>query len=269
MRPTDEPGAYFSTVRVGSSVKSISLFEYLDEYLDTGAFPDYPSAHNGLQVEGPLQVERVAVAVDASEAVIQDAVAGGVDLLIVHHGLFWDRRTRVVGPRFRKLKALMEGRVALYSAHLPLDAHPEVGNCAVLCRELGWTLAGRFGSHGDRDVGWWCEVDIDRDALVAHVEELVKGPVRLIPGGPDRIYRAGVVTGAASDLIRDAADAGLDALITGEGPHHSYNDAMEHGVNAVYAGHYATETWGVRALGSHIRERFGITCDFIDAPTGL
>jgi len=250
-------------------VKSTSLLEYLDEYLDVGTFPDYAAAHNGLQVEGPSEVQRIAVAVDASEAVIQGAVAAGADLLIVHHGIFWDGQTRVFGPRFRKLRGLIEGKVALYSAHLPLDAHPEVGNCAVLCRELGWALAGRFGSHGDRDLGWWCDVDMERDALVTHVGDVVQGPVRLIPGGPDRIYRVGVVTGAASAMLRDAADAGLDTLITGEGPHHSYNDAMEFRVNAVYAGHYATETWGVRALGAHIGERFGVPWDFIDAPTGL
>ena len=250
-------------------MKAVSLLEYLDEYLNAGGFPDYPRAHNGLQVAGPAEVRRVAEAVDASEAVIQDATAAGADLLIVHHGLFWDGQTRILGPRFRKLRALIEGEMALYSSHLPLDAHPEVGNCAVLCRELGWALQGRFGSYGDHDVGWWCETEVAGDALVKQLREVVQGPVRLIPGGPERIYRVGVVTGAGSDLISEAADVGLDALVTGEGPHNSYNDAIEYGLNVFYAGHYATETWGVQALGSHIEERFGVPYDFIDAPTGL
>jgi len=175
----------------------------------------------------------------------------------------------MVGPRFRKLRALIEGKVALYSAHLPLDAHFEVGNCAVLCRALGWSPKERFGSHQDHEIGWWCEVDYGRDALVEHVGEVVGGPVRLIPGGPEHIYRVGLVTGAAASLIPEASRQGLDALITGEGPHHTYHDAMEYGVNALYAGHYATETWGVRALGTHLEERFNLQQEFIDMPTGL
>lgn len=250
-------------------IKLESLLQYLNEYLEVEGFPDFRGAENGLQVEGSDDVGKIATAVDASEAVIRRATAGGADLLIVHHGLFWDRHIRVTGPRFRKLKLLLDGHTAVYGAHLPLDAHAEVGNCAVLCRELGWTLSGRFGSFEGRDLGWWCEVDSSRDDLAARVERVVGAPVRLIPGGGEHIYRVGVVTGAAADLIPDASRFGLDALLTGEGPHHTYNDAMEYGVNALFAGHYATETWGVRALGDHLAERFGLECEFIDAPTGL
>ncbi len=246
-----------------------SLVQYLDEYLSIEGFPDYSPAQNGLQVEGPTELTRAAVAVDASEAVILEAVSREVDILIVHHGLFWDDRTKWVGPRFRKIRALIEGEVALYSAHLPLDAHPEVGNCAVLCRALGWSPEERFGSHEDRHIGWRCDVDYERDALAEHVGEVVGGPVRLIRGGPAQVYRVGLVTGAAASLIPEASRLGLDALITGEGPHHTYNDAMEYGVNALYAGHYATETWGVRALGAHLEERFDLVQEFIDMPTGL
>jgi dinuclear metal center YbgI/SA1388 family protein len=246
-----------------------SLAQYLNEYLSVEGFADYAPAHNGLQVEGPTEVSRAAVAVDASEAVIREAVSRGVDVLIVHHGLFWDGQAKLVGPRFRKIRALIEGKVALYSAHLPLDSHPEVGNCAVLCRALGWSPAERFGSYQDRDIGWSCTVDFEREALAHYVGEIVGGPVRLIPGGPERVYRVGVVTGAAANLIPEASLKGLDALITGEGPHHTFHDAMEYGVNALYAGHYATETWGVRALGRHLEERFALEQEFIDLPTGL
>ena len=246
-----------------------SLVQYLDDYLSIEGIPDYPPAHNGLQMEGPKEVGRLAVAVDASEAVIREAVSRGVDLLIVHHGLFWDGRAKLVGPRFRKIRDLIEGKVALYSAHLSLDAHAEVGNCAVLCRALGWSPEERFGAHQGHDIGWSCEVDYQRDALADHIGEVVGGPVRLIPGGPEHVYRVGLVTGAAADLIPEAAQRGLDALITGEGPHHTYHDAIEHGVNAFYAGHYATETWGVRALGAHLEERFELPYEFIDMPTGL
>ena len=250
-------------------MKLESLLQYMMRYLGVEEFPDHPSAHNGLQVQGPDEVECIAVAVDASETVIRQAVEAGADLLIVHHGLFWDGRTRVTGRRFRKLKSLIQGNTALFSCHLPLDAHVDVGNCAVLCRQLGWKPAGRFGCCQGRAVGWWCEVNVSRDALVKRVEEVVGGPVRLIPGGRAHVFRIGVVTGAGADTIPEAARVGLDALLTGEGPHHTFNDAMEVGVNVLYAGHYATETWGVRALGGHIEERFGIPCTFIDAPTGL
>jgi dinuclear metal center YbgI/SA1388 family protein len=250
-------------------MKTESLVQYLDEYLSVEGFPDYPAAHNGLQVEGPEEVMRVAVAVDGSEHVIREAASRGADLLIVHHGLLWDDRAKWVGPRFRKIRALIEGRLALYAAHLPLDAHSEVGNCAVLCRALGWSPTERFGNHQGQDIGWRCDVDYQREALVDHVSEVVGGPVRLIPGGPEHVYRVGLVTGGAASLIPEASREGLDALITGEGAHHTYHDAMEHGVNALYAGHYATETWGVRALGTHLEERFALAHEFIDMPTGL
>ncbi len=250
-------------------MKLESLLQYLAEYLEVEGFPDHALAHNGLQVEGPTEIERLAVAVDASEAVIVQAVEAGVDLLIVHHGLFWDGQTPITGRRFRKVRSLIQGGTALYGCHLPLDAHVEVGNCAVLCKEMGWEPAGRFGGEEGREIGWWCEVDVDREALVTRVSEVVGGPVRLIPGGPEHVYRIGVVTGAAASLIPDAAEFGLDALLTGEGSHHTFNDAMEYGVNTLYAGHYATETWGVKALGAHLEERFGLTWQFIDAPTCL
>jgi dinuclear metal center YbgI/SA1388 family protein len=246
-----------------------SLVQYLDEYLSISGFPDYPVAHNGLQVEGPEDVAHVAVAVDGSEAVIREAASRGADLLIVHHGIFWDGQAKLVGPRFRKIRALIDGRVALYSAHLPLDAHSEVGNCAILCEALGWSPTKRFGDHQGQDIGWQCDVDYERDELVEHVSEVVGGPVRLIPGGPDHVYRVGLVTGGAASLIPEASRHGLDALITGEGAHHTYHDAMEHGVNALYAGHYATETWGVKALGAHLEDRFDLSQEFIDMPTGL
>ncbi|RMH21452.1 MAG: Nif3-like dinuclear metal center hexameric protein [Gemmatimonadetes bacterium] len=252
-------------------MKLESILQYLDDYLRIAEVPDYPGAHNGLQVDGAPghEVERVAVAVDASERVIQGAVADGADLLIAHHGLFWDGSPTVVGPRYRKLRALLEGGVALYSAHLPLDAHPEVGNCAVLARALGLEPEGRFGDYKGAELGWWATVDENREALRDRVAEVVGGPVRLIAGGPERAFRVAVVTGGAGSMIRDAAAAGIDTLITGEGAHHTYYEAMERGVNALYAGHYATEVWGVRALAQHLQERFGLPWTFVDDPSGL
>ena len=250
-------------------MKLESLLQYLSEYLRLDEFPDYPLAFNGLQVEGPDTVSRICAAVDSSEAVIEEAVRRGADLLIVHHGLFWDGRHRVTGPRYRKLHKLLTKGLAVFSAHLPLDAHPEVGNCAILARELGLDALERFGTYAGEEIGWCGTLDTDREAFREKIAGVVDGPVRLIPGGPGQLHRIAVVTGGAASMISEAATAGIDALVTGEGAHHTFHQAMELGVNAYYAGHYATETWGVKALAAHIQERFEIPWEFIDAPTGL
>lgn len=245
------------------------LVAFLDRYLEVPAFPDYPTAMNGLQVEGPDTVRRVATAVDASEPAIEEAVRRGADLLLVHHGMFWDGFRPITGRRHRKLAHLMEAPTALYAAHLPLDAHPEVGNCAVLARELGLEPGERFGTYEGVPIGFRCVVEGGREDLRDRLAATVDGPVRLIPGGPERVRSAALVTGGASSFLEDAARAGVDALVTGEGPHHTYVDALELGMNVYYAGHYATETWGVRAMARVLEERFGLPWDFIHLPSGL
>lgn len=245
------------------------LTEYLDRYLDVAGVPDYGNALNGLQVENTGKVTRIAAAVDASEASIREAVRLGCDLLLVHHGLFWDGNVPVTGRRYRRLHALFEANVAVYAAHLPLDVHPEVGNNAVLSRELGIMPEGTFGEYKGVPLGVWGTLELTREALAARLDALLGGPVRMLPGGPEVVRRVGVVTGRAGSMIPDAIAAGLDAFITGEGAHHTYFDAMEGGINVYYGGHYATETWGVRALAAHLTERFGIPHHFIDQPTGL
>lgn len=253
-------------------VKLESLLQYLDGYLELTTHPDYAPALNGLQVEGPGEIRRLAAAVDASEAAIGAAVENGSDLLLVHHGLFWDGLRPVTGRRFRKLKALLDGRVALFSAHLPLDSHPEVGNCALMARAMGLGLEGRFGAYKGTEIGWWgtLEAALDPEGLRSLVSEAVEGgPVHLIPGGPDRVERIGVVTGGGASFVGEAVALGLDALVTGEGAHHTHFDAVEEGIHLCFAGHYATETFGVRALAAHLAERFDLEWSFIDQPTGL
>lgn len=248
-----------------------AIVTYLDEYLRIRTVPDYPTALNGLQVDsGRTQVRRIAVAVDAAQATIDRAIAAGADLLIVHHGLFWDGNQPVTGRRYRRLKALLDADLPVYSAHLPLDVHPEVGNNAVLARELGIDIQGTFGEYKGCPVGVWGTVDeVLREALVARLDALLGARVTLVPGGPERVRRVGVITGGAGGSVADAAAAGLDTFVTGEGAHHNFFDAEEGGVNLLLGGHYATETWGVRALGRHLEEKFGIEWEFIDHPTGL
>jgi dinuclear metal center YbgI/SA1388 family protein len=250
-------------------VKLESLLQYVDGYLGVATHPDYPTALNGLQVEGRSEVEHLCAAVDASEAAIEEAASRGADLLLVHHGLFWDGLRPVTGKRYRKLARLVSEGVGLYSVHLPLDSHPDVGNCALLARRLGLDIQGRFGSYKGADLGWWGTVDSDREDFRAVVEAAVDGPVRLIPGGPERVGRVGVVTGGAGSMLADAVAAGLDAYVTGEGSHHTWVDAHEDGINLYYAGHYATETFGVRALAEHLAGTFGLTWEFIDLPSGM
>jgi len=252
-------------------MKLESLIQYLDGYLDVAAHPDYPTALNGLQVAGPSEVSAIATAVDASQASIEEAARLGADLLMVHHGLFWDGLQPVTGRMHRRLRALFDAEMGLYACHLPLDAHAELGNCALLARAIGIDPAARFGEYKGVPLGWQGDLDValSPEELTARVAAAVGGPVRHLGGGPEEVRRVGVLTGAGGSMIREAADAGLDAFVTGEGAHHSYFDADEYEIHVLFAGHYATETFGVRALGEHLRDRFGIRATFIDQPTGL
>lgn len=247
-----------------------SLTEYLDAWLRIREVPDYPNALNGLQVDsGRAEVRRVAVAVDAVQHTVDAAVRMGADLLLVHHGLFWDGNQPVTGRRYRRLKALFDADLAVYSAHLPLDVHPEVGNNAVLARELGVEIRGSFGEYRGFPVGVWGEIDVRREALCARLDALLGGRVKMVAGGPERVRTVGVITGGAGGEVAAAARQGLDAYVSGEGAHHNFFDAEEGGVNLLLGGHYATETFGVRAVGRHLEEKFGIEWTFIDHPTGL
>lgn len=246
-----------------------SLVEYLDAYLRTSEVPDSGGAYNGLQVEGTRDVGKLGVAVDAGLGTLEAAIDNGCDFLIVHHGLFWDGGAPVTGRRYRRLRRLIESGVWLYSAHIPLDVHPEVGNSAVLARAIGIEIDGAFGDHLGIDIGVKGRLEIRREALTARLDELLGQPIRLLAGGPEQLRTVGVITGGGGSVIGAAIAAGLDAYVTGEGAHHTYFDAMEGGINVYYGGHYATETWGVRALAEHLQERFGLAHDFIDLPTGL
>jgi len=248
-------------------VKLASLLEYLDGYLRIARHPDYPTAVNGLQVEGPAEVRRVCAAVDASEPAIEGAVARGAELLIVHHGIFWEGLRPLIGRRHRKLAKLVRGELGLFSIHLPLDSHPEIGNCILLARALGIEPLGRFGSYQGTEIGWWGTVELGRAELAGRAEGVLGRPVQVIGGGPDRVERVGVLTGSGA-LVEEAARLGLDTVVTGEGAHHAAIDARELGVNLIYGGHYATEVFGVRALAAHLGERFGLIHEFIDLPTG-
>ena len=252
-------------------MKLESILQYLDIYLAVAEHPDYAAALNGLQVAGPQEIEQVVVAVDATEASIAEAAERGADLMIVHHGLFWGGLEPLTGRHFRKVRMLIEGGIALYSCHLPLDSHAEVGNCALLARALGLDLQGQFGDYNGTPIGWWGTLAdaTTPSGLSAQLSEVLDAPIHLIEGGPEHVERVGVLTGGGASFVQDAIAAGLDALVTGEGGHHSHFDAVELGITMLFGGHYATETFGVRALGLHLEQRFGLPWQFVDQPTGL
>ncbi|CAN5763152.1 Nif3-like dinuclear metal center hexameric protein [soil metagenome] len=250
-------------------IESKFVFGFLDRILGEGAEVDYPGAENGLQVEGPGEVRKLGVAVDASESVIQMAAAESVDLLLVHHGLFWDPERKVTGRRFRKLATLLREGIAVYSSHLPLDAHPEVGNSALLLRAVGLEPAAPFGHWKGRTVGWEASCDLPRAELRERLSSTVQGHVQLLDGGPETVRSLAVVTGAGASFLSEAADRGVDTLVTGEAPHHARQDARELGVNVMLAGHYLTETWGIRAVAALLEKEFGLPWIFLDDPSGL
>ena len=257
---------------LGELMKLEPILQYLDTCLRVGEHPDYPNALNGLQVGGSAEVRTVAMAVDASEASIYAAAEIGADLMVVHHGLFWGGLEPVVGRHERRLRLLLKEGIALYSAHLPLDSHREVGNCVLLAKALGLEVEGRLGSYDGWDIGVSGRFSepVSLDELVGLVGGAVESqPVRLLPGGPESVQSVGVLTGGGGSFVREAAKAGLDAYVTGEAPHHTSFDAAEFRINVLLAGHYATETFGVKAVGQHLEDRFGLKSHFIDQPTGL
>ncbi len=230
---------------------------------------DWPGARNGLQLENRGAVASVAAAVDCGEMVIDAAVQAGAGLLVVHHGLFWSDPAPLTGPRYRKIRKAIEGGLAIYSSHLPLDAHPRLGNNILLARALGIARPVPFFEEKGAKIGFKGAVHMPRETAARRVSEAVGGPVRLIPGGPAACRAMGVVTGGAGNEVARAAAAGIDTFVTGEGAHWTWHAAHELGVNVIYAGHYATETFGVKALAAFIGRRWKIPWRFLDFPTGL
>ncbi|PHQ37531.1 Nif3-like dinuclear metal center hexameric protein [Halorubrum persicum] len=249
----------------------------LDDRLETAAYADVDASANGLQVgsdEG--SVERVAFAVDAADATIEAAADAGADVLVVHHGISWGGIDRVTDRTYDRVAALAEHDIALYVSHLPLDGHPELGNAAGVAAAVGLADREPFGEIGPVTIGTIGETDSPRSA--AAIRETLDGfegqpdgeesPTRAIEFGPDEIERVAVVTGSGTDWLDEAVEAGADALITGEGKGQVYHDAREAGLTVFLAGHYATETFGVRSLQA-LTEEWGVETTYVSHPTGL
>ena len=245
------------------------LVAYLDDYLCIHNVPDDPNAYNGLQVEGNPNIQRIAVAVDACQYTIEQAIEQGAEMLLVHHGLFWGQKAPLTGNSYRRIEKAIRHNLTVYSCHLPLDAHVEVGNNHVLLRQLGYEPTGQFLSIKGHLIGASAETEISLSELVSRLQNVLEIEPFVMAKGGEKAGKVGVCTGGAGSHIRDAVESGIDTFITGEGAHHTYFDAEEFGINVIYAGHYATETVGVRALAKHLEQRFRLETVFISHPTGL
>jgi dinuclear metal center YbgI/SA1388 family protein len=245
------------------------LVTWLDGYLDIHAYDD-PSL-NGLQVEGAQEVRKVAVAVDSSMSTFEQAAERGADMLIVHHGLFWGQPLAVTGMHGRRVKYLLDTQISLYAAHIPLDAHKEVGNNWGLARILGMTDLEDFGFWKGKPIGVKGSFPngITLRDLANQLEKELGEAVLVHAGGLLELKTLGIVSGGAAWDVVTAAREGLDAFLTGEPKHEVFYESFERNINALYAGHYMTETVGVNLLAKRLEVEFGLATEFILLPTGL
>lgn len=245
------------------------LVRYLDRYLRIDAIADY--GPQGLQVEGAGEVTRIAFTVDAGQPCIDAAIKVGAQMQLVHHGLFWGGQELIRGPFGRKIQRLLQANLNLYAAHLPLDAHPEVGNNAELARLLELTVESWFCNVKGADIGVVALAPdgTTPESLAAALKARLGVEPRVLAHGPGAVQRVAIVSGSGIDRAREAAALGADTFITGETSHAHYYAAVELGMNVLFAGHYATETVGLKALGRHLNGKFGLETVFIDLPTGM
>jgi dinuclear metal center YbgI/SA1388 family protein len=268
------------------------IVSYTDRFLRIREVGDWDNALNGLQIENSGGVTRIGAAVDVSTRVLTEAQRRHVDLLIVHHGLFWPGLQPIRDALRRQLRLAFENDIALYSAHLPLDIHPRLGNNAQLVAALGLPFGVRghvralksgpavagspqskslhpFLEEKGQPVGLKVRASVPRRELVRNLQKALNGPVKVFEFGPKQTRSIGIVTGAAGSEISRVADEEIDTFITGEAPHWAAVAAEELGVNLLLGGHYATEVFGVKALAAHLSKRFRVPWEFIDCPTGL
>jgi dinuclear metal center YbgI/SA1388 family protein len=245
------------------------IVSYTNRFLRIRDVGDWDHALNGLQIENSGRITRIGAAVDVSTRVLTEAQKRDVDLLIVHHGLFWPGLQSIQGALRRQLRLAFENDIALYSAHLPLDIHPRVGNNAQLLAALGLKSARPFLEEKGQPVGLKIRASLSRSELVRKLQKALNGPVKVFGFGPKQTRAIGVVTGAAGSEVYRVADEEIDTFITGEAPHWAAVAAEELGMNLLLGGHYATEVFGVKALVAHLSKRFRVPWEFIDCPTEL
>jgi dinuclear metal center YbgI/SA1388 family protein len=255
-------------------IETADLVDYLDDLLETSRIADYPGAINGLQLSNTGPIRKIAAAVDFSSRTVQAAIDENANLLLVHHGMFWGGPKPITGSHFRRLRLLIQNDVAVYSSHLPLDRHQTFGNNTLLSRALGLTPSAEFAEFKGSSIGLTGKANVPTVELFQRAESFARehGGDAILGGSPVEITQSWAVCtggGASADTLQEAHAKGIDTLIVGEGPHWTAIEAEELGVAVIYAGHYATETLGVRALAEHLATKFAIEWVPIHAPTGL
>jgi len=242
------------------------LTDFLNDYLQISRYPD--SSVNGLQIEGAMNVEKAVFAVDASMESFMQAVELDAELLVCHHGIIWDGVKRITGLMKERIKFLLENELSLYAAHIPLDAHPEIGNNALILRALGIEPEERFGEYKGTSIGFTGYAEMDfQDAL--DKLEMRYGKIEYMKFGKDKIEKVAAVSGRGSAYINEAIEKSVDLFITGEIEHSAYHQAKDGKINVVFIGHYNSETPGIKALMNVVEDKIGIDTDFIDIPTKL
>jgi len=244
------------------------LVDYCDQRTRRSAFKDAPGAQNGLQVENSGKVTKIGAAVDAGLVPFQKAVEAGIDFLIVHHGMFWDQPRPLTGKVYERIATLVRGNCALYSNHLPLDAHPEIGNNALLARELDLRPDRPFLVREGEAIGWISNYQSGRDALRTKLESKYKRVIA-VECGSARPRAIAFCSGSGNSAIPDLAREGVDTLVTGELREEWFNVAQEQGLNLYLCGHYATEVHAVKALAKELSEKFGLPWEFITTENPL
>ena len=246
-----------------------AIIEFLDDLLDSPAFEDY--GPNGLQVPGSGDVFKVVTAVSAHQELFEKAATSGAQMVLCHHGIFWGDGFGPVDHRMkRRLKTLFDADLSLAAYHLPLDAHPVVGNNAVICRALGFEPTVQFAEARGRAIGWIGDAVLDPvpiDELLARCRTLFeRDDVLHFPGGPERVATIGVVSGGGDGFFGEAIDHGVDAFVSGEPSEPAMADAREAGVHFIAAGHWASETFGIRRLGELLADEFEVEHEFVAIP---
>ena len=251
------------------------LVQYLDDILETASVPDYPNAVNGLQVGNRGRITSVAASVDFSGKAVSAAASAGADLLLVHHGMFWSGAKPITGASYDRMRALLDNDIAVYSSHLPLDRHQQFGNNVLLSEQLGLIPSGEFASYKGKSIGVRGECDLATGEIARRTRAFADhhgGSLVTTPFEDTRRTLSWAIctgAGASAETLQEAVDTGIDTLIVGEGPHWTAVEAAEIGLTIIYAGHYATETLGVAALGKHLAERYSLDFTVVSAPTGL
>ena len=244
------------------------VVSFCDQRTRRNAFVDYPGAVNGLQVASDGRVTKIGAAVDAGLVPFEKAVECGVDFLIVHHGLFWGGVQPLTGSVYERYACLVRGNCAVYSSHLPLDAHAEIGNNVLLARQLGLRPRRKFLRHEGQDIGWIAPNRFKRSQLLVRLEELYSRVVA-IECGSAQPRQVAFCSGSGNHAVPLLAAAGVDTLVTGELREEWFNYAQEHHLNLICCGHYATEVHGVRALAAEAAHRFRVPCVFIETDNPL